>query len=292
MPIGNGSVGSDVGRESRPYARPARRVLRLRILTAVIVAPLVIGAIFLLPLIPFAAVFLVFAGIGAFEWAALAGLRRTGAKSVYAIGYALLCWILLNTPAAWNAVLAVVVAFWLYAACVVVVFPRSAAWLTELTLLPLGYVAVIGAWLALLVLQVAGGPWLILWLLCVVWAADIGAYFAGRSVGRRKLAVEVSPGKTWEGAIGGAVASMLTGVVLGVTLPTLAALAGALQWATAALGVAIVSVFGDLFESALKRARGVKDSGTIFPGHGGMLDRIDSLLAALPCFAVAVAQYS
>ncbi len=157
-------------------------------------------------------------------------------------------------------------------------------------LIPAGYVAFVGAWLALVVLLVAGGPWLILWVLIVVWAADIGAYFAGRQFGRRKLALLVSPGKTWEGALGGTLLSLLLGSVMGVTVPALQTLAPEpWQWAIGSLVIAIVSVFGDLFESALKRARGVKDSGGLFPGHGGMLDRVDSLIAALPCVALAVA---
>ena len=138
--------------------------------------------------------------------------------------------------------------------------------------------------------SVAGGPWLILWVLIVVWAADIGAYFAGRRFGRRKLALQVSPGKTWEGAIGGTLLSRVARLGDG------SAGAGACRrcrrtrgiGSIGSLVIAIVSVFGDLFESALKRARGVKDSGGLFPGHGGMLDRVDSLIAALPCVALAV----
>jgi phosphatidate cytidylyltransferase len=156
-------------------------------------------------------------------------------------------------------------------------------------LIPAGYVAFVGAWLALVALLVAGGPWLILWVLIVVWSADIGAYFAGRQFGKRKLASMVSPGKTWEGAIGGTVLSGVLGSTLGTTVPALQTLTPDLwQWMVGSLVIAIVSVFGDLFESALKRARGVKDSGGLFPGHGGMLDRVDSLIAALPCVALAV----
>ena len=102
-----------------------------------------------------------------------------------------------------------------------------------------------------------------------MWAADSGAYFAGSKFGRRKLAPAISPGKTWEGVIGG----MVTAMVL-AALALLTALTAA------------ISVVGDLFESLMKRHAGLKDSGTIFPGHGGVMDRIDSLLAALPVFVV------
>ena len=268
-------------------------MLRLRVITALIVAPLVLAALFLLPLIPFALVFLALTGIGVFEWANLAAIKSTVAKVGYIALYAVLAWLAFASPSTWPTVFGVVAAFWVFAAIVVMTFPASAQLLPPPVLVPLGVVVLVGAWLGLVALMVAGGPWLIVWLLFVVWGADIGAYFAGRAFGRRKLAVLVSPGKTWEGAVGGAALAVAAGTLLAVTVPALAALeARAWHWAAAALALAAVSVFGDLFESALKRARGVKDSGTIFPGHGGMLDRIDALIAALPCFALAVTQYS
>ncbi len=264
-------------------------MLKLRVITALIAAPSVIAAIFLLPLNAFAAVFLVLAGLGVWEWANLAGIRSIVARVAYVAGYALLAYAVLNSPSLWSAVFKVIAVFWILAAVVVVTFPASGQALVGAVLVPAGYVAFIGAWLALVALQIAGGPWLILWVLIVVWAADIGAYFAGRSFGRRKLALLVSPGKTWEGAVGGTLLSVLLGSLLGATVPTLHALAPDLwQWIAGSFVVSIVSIFGDLFESALKRARGVKDSGGLFPGHGGMLDRVDSLIAALPCVALAV----
>ncbi len=264
-------------------------MLKLRVITALIVAPAVIAAIFLLPLTAFAAVFLVLAGLGVWEWANLAGIRSLVAKVAYVLGYALLAYAVLNAPLMWSAVFKGVAVFWALAAIVVLTFPASGQVLVAPVLVPAGYVAFIGAWLALVALLVAGGPWLILWVLIVVWAADIGAYFAGRRFGRRKLAPLVSPGKTWEGATGGMLVSVLLGSLLGATVPALHALAPELwQWSVGSFVIAVVSIFGDLFESALKRARGVKDSGGLFPGHGGMLDRVDALIAALPCVALAV----
>ena len=267
-------------------------MLKLRVITALIAAPTVIAAIFLLPLIPFAAVFLVLAGLGLLEWANLAGIRAAGSKAAYLVLYGVLGYATLQAHALWPTIFAAVVGFWVFAAIVVVTFPASGQLLIGPVLMPAGYVVFIGAWLALIALLVAGGPWLILWVLIVVWAADIGAYFAGRAFGKRKLALLVSPGKTWEGALGGVLLSVIVGSALGVGVPGLIGLGlGFRQWAAASLAVAIVSVFGDLFESALKRARGVKDSGGLFPGHGGMLDRIDSLIAVLPCVALAVTQH-
>jgi phosphatidate cytidylyltransferase len=264
-------------------------MLKQRVITALIAAPLVICALFLLPLTAFAAVFLVLAGFGVLEWANLAGIRSVVAKVLYVVGYALVGFALLNAASLWSAVFEGVAVFWVLAAIVVLTFPASGQVLVGPVLAPAGYVALVGAWLALIALQVAGGPWLILWVLIVVWAADIGAYFAGRRFGRHKLAVLVSPGKTWEGAIGGTLLSVLLGSWLGAVVPALQAVRpDAWHWVVGSLLVAVVSVFGDLFESALKRARGVKDSGDLFPGHGGMLDRVDSLIAALPCVALAV----
>jgi phosphatidate cytidylyltransferase len=268
-------------------------VLRLRVITALIAAPVILAALFLLPLIPFAVVFLALTAIGVYEWGNLAGLKGAIAKIAYIAVYAALGWLAMESPSTWGAVFALVAVFWFFAAIVVMTFPASAQWLPPPVLVPLGYVVLVGAWLALIALMIAGGPWLIVWLLFVVWGADIGAYFAGRTFGRHKLAVLVSPGKTWEGAVGGAALAVAAGTALATSVPALVALESqAWRWAVAALGLSVVSVFGDLFESALKRARGVKDSGGIFPGHGGMLDRIDALIAALPCFALAVTQYS
>jgi phosphatidate cytidylyltransferase len=155
----------------------------------------------------------------------------------------------------------------------------------------LGWVVLLGAWVALVELQ-ARSPWLVLAAMAIVWIADTAAYFSGRAFGRRKLAPLVSPGKSWEGVYGAWVAVALYALALvpfagsagyrgAVTPATVAA------WVIFAVLLASVSVVGDLFESLLKRHAGVKDSGTILPGHGGILDRTDALLAAMPIAALA-----
>ncbi len=287
-----GSEDSGVARDdNRAACRGAGHMLKLRVMTALIAAPAVIAAIFLLPPRAFAGVFLVAAGFGLFEWASLAGIRARAVQAAYLVGYAALGYAVLQAPNTWQSFFIGVVVFWLLAALVVLTFPASAQMLSTLVLAPTGYIVFVGAWLALVSLLVSGGPWLIVWVFCVVWAADIGAYFAGRRFGRRKLAVLVSPGKTWEGALGGVVLSVIVGSLLGM-VPALQRMGlGYPSWAGLSLMIAIVSIFGDLFESALKRARGVKDSGHLFPGHGGMLDRIDALIAALPCAALAAIQH-
>ena len=145
----------------------------------------------------------------------------------------------------------------------------------------------IAAWVAVVELQ-ARSPWLVLAAMAIVWIADIAAYFAGRAFGRRKLAPSISPGKTWEGVYGALVAVALYALALvpfarraGYARRRLARSRSAPGWCSRCV-LAALSVVGDLFESLLKRQAGVKDSGTLLPGHGGVLDRIDALLAAMP----------
>ena len=141
-----------------------------------------------------------------------------------------------------------------------------------------GFVVILPAALAFAVLT----PLEVLLVLILVWIADIGAYFVGRAWGRRKLAPDISPGKTWEGAIGGTVAALAYAIILGTFIEGLLWV----PYLLAAALVAVLSIVGDLFESAVKRQAAVKDSGTLLPGHGGLLDRIDSATAALPAAAL------
>jgi len=152
-------------------------------------------------------------------------------------------------------------------------------------------IVLIGAFVAVVELQ-ARSPWLVLAAMAIVWIADTAAYFTGRAFGRRKLAPQVSPGKTWEGVYGALVAVALYALAL-AALGSRAGYAGPVDaasiavWLAFAVAVAALSVVGDLFESWLKREAGVKDSGSLLPGHGGVLDRIDALLAAMPPLALA-----
>jgi phosphatidate cytidylyltransferase len=146
--------------------------------------------------------------------------------------------------------------------------------------------AIVPAWCALVLIHAQrpnGHLWLLV-ALAIVWAADTGAYFAGRKLGRHKLSPRISPNKTIEGLAGGALAGVLVGVVGGVVAGTATAKLPAV--ALVALAVVLASAVGDLFESLLKRHAGVKDSGDLIPGHGGLLDRMDSVLAALPVFVL------
>jgi phosphatidate cytidylyltransferase len=158
-----------------------------------------------------------------------------------------------------------------------------------------GIVALSGVWVALVELQ-ARSPWLVLAAMAIVWIADTAAYFAGRAFGRRKLAPLVSPGKTWEGVFG----ALAAVAVYAAAIAPFAHSAGyqgrgdavaLIAWIALALALALMSVLGDLYESWLKRQAGVKDSGTLLPGHGGILDRVDALLAAMPPAALAAHRF-
>ncbi|MBL8398794.1 MAG: phosphatidate cytidylyltransferase, partial [Candidatus Accumulibacter sp.] len=148
----------------------------------------------------------------------------------------------------------------------------------------IGLILLLPAWLALIQIRQAG-PYVLLAVMMIAWLADTGAYFAGRRWGRHKLAPNISPGKTWEGAIGGAVAVVVYGLLLSFRFPELLS-ASTWRLLIALLALTGVSVMGDLLESLLKRQAGLKDSSNILPGHGGLLDRIDSLTSTLPIVAL------
>ena len=255
-----------------------RSKLTKRVATGAILAAAVVAAVTLLPDAARAAFFLLFVLVAAYEWAKLAGVSQPPALLVCAMATGGLLVGLWVTPGAAGAVLAAAALFWLGALAVVLAYPASAGLMRRAAVtLPAAAVALAGAWFALATLP----PAVLLWLLAAVAAADTGAYFTGHRFGRHPLAPRVSPGKTWEGAAGGALAALACGAV------------GAwifheplFRWLMLAAALFVASVVGDLFESVLKRTRGVKDSGAVFPGHGGVLDRVDSVLCAAPVVAV------
>jgi phosphatidate cytidylyltransferase len=263
-------------------------MLRTRIITGCILGALLLLGIFLLPpsgaVLAFGAVF----SIGAWEWAGFGALRSAAARSVYTLIVAavlLASWWWTAAPNHLFILLTVACVWWLVAFFWLALAPaRHQRGIT----LVCGLAVLVPAFVALARMQVssqgfARGPVIVLWLVLLVCAADIGAYFAGRGFGKRKLAPRVSPGKTWEGALGG----LLMVVVIALcgaayfNLPPLGAIAFG-------CGVGIYSVIGDLTESMFKRAAALKDSGALLPGHGGLLDRIDSVTAAAPLYALGL----
>jgi phosphatidate cytidylyltransferase len=272
-------------------------MLSTRILTAALALAVVLAALFLLRPLYFALLVLLVIAAAADEWARLARFAPLSRASFVGV-VVVAALALLFAPAAGFArgwpdaivlgVCGVATAFWLLVATPWVVqrWPMR----TGPALMIAGFIVLLGAFVALAELE-ARSPWLVLAAMAIVWIADTAAYFSGRAFGRRKLAPQVSPGKTWEGVYGALAAVAIYALAL-IPLAAAAGYAGALSVATVALwlaflvAVAALSVVGDLFESWLKREAGVKDSGSLLPGHGGVLDRIDALLAAMPPLAV------
>ncbi|SDN83681.1 phosphatidate cytidylyltransferase [Halomonas shengliensis] len=262
-------------------------MLRQRIITAAWLAPLMLAGLFGLDGGAFALFTAVVVLLGGWEWTNLAGIagrgRRLTLVGVLALAMALL-WASGSALAAWPLWLGL--AGWALNLTWVTHYPaRTAQWAAPARRLAMGLWVLLPAWVGLNVLRELGGLWL-LFVLLLVWSADIGAYFAGRAFGRHKLAPAVSPGKSWEGVAGGLAATLLLALVVALA-QGLGGRDSALLVLTT-LAVTLVSVLGDLLESMLKRHRGIKDSSNLLPGHGGVLDRIDSLTAALPLFALLV----
>ena len=268
-------------------------MLMQRVLTALVLLPLLLAAVWFLPT-PW--LYLVFAGIGlliAWEWSALmklAGAARYGYVVLTAVLLAA-AWLLRDH---WYGFSAASLLWWAYAAILVRGYPANFATRAPrpATMALIGQLLILPTILALAVLHSEhSGPLRLLYVFFLIFAADTGAYFAGRRFGRRKLAPSVSPGKSVEGAIGGlllcAVWALSGGVwvFFGGHFEVSARLAA---FVLLSLLVAVVSILGDLSESLFKRAAGVKDSGNILPGHGGILDRTDSLLAAAPLMALGL----
>ncbi len=268
-PADRGPAAGDGG------ARPSRwRDLLPRVASALILAPLALLCIWLGGLAW--ALLLVAAALGlGCEWAWVCGARLWGAGGLLPAAAVLA--VALAAAGAWIAAFAVLCV----AGAGVLLATRGHA-----VLLAAGVPCIGAASLALLWLRGAGGAGgmgAVLLLILVVWASDIGAYAVGRLVGGAKLAPRISPGKTWSGAVGGLVCAMLAGFAVAASLSGPgAALAGALVGGV----LGMVSQGGDLAESALKRRFGRKDSGRLIPGHGGLLDRLDGVLAAAPVAAV------
>lgn len=263
-------------------------MLMQRVITSVILLPLVIAAIWYMPTWGIALLYGVMLVIGAWEWAGMAGLKRSW-QLLYVLILILMMLALLVWRTAAGLPLTVVILAGMWWFCALV-------WMLIAPILPKGR--------SMLVIKLLLGPMILLpslvalvylheqsqighlWVLAVcvlVWGADIGAYFAGRTFGKHKLAPKVSPGKTWEGFFGGAAAGAVAGwlmghLAFGLTDISLAAFTVLSVW------VVGFSVVGDLTASRFKRHVDVKDSGRLFPGHGGVLDRLDSLFAAAPVF--------
>jgi phosphatidate cytidylyltransferase len=257
-----------------------------RLLTVAILLPVFAAALLLLPRAGWALFLLPGLAIAAAEWIGLAGCSAApryayaGAVVITALAVFFMAG---DSPLEW----------WLFGASAVFWIAVAPAWLfghwsirQPLVLGAIGWIALVPMWLALVGLQET--PWILLLVLSIVWIADTAAYAAGKRWGRHKLAPVVSPGKSWEGVAGAALAVGLYYAVLWFVAPA--------EWdgwrsgfgMLVFMGVFVLSIVGDLFESLMKRQAGVKDSGQLLPGHGGMLDRIDGLTSTVPLAAFAL----
>jgi phosphatidate cytidylyltransferase len=274
-------------------------MLKARILTAVALLMVLLPALFRAPQWLWVAVGLLVVAVAAWEWGRLLKASASHQKG-FAVFFVLLCLVLgLLDPASigmgdsrdnpyatlhggqFNTPLyGVAVIFW----CAVVPLWLYYKWQLRASLLGwlVGVVVLLPAWVALVHLRAVDVP-LLLAVLSVAWVADVAAYFTGRRFGKHKLAPSISPGKTWEGAAGALVGILLFG---GVLATTLVYELDRMQLVLALCLITAISIIGDLFESLLKRQAGIKDSSNILPGHGGVLDRIDSLTSTLPIAAV------
>lgn len=275
-------------------------MLKSRLITAFILIPIVIAALFLLPPLGFAITILAICQLAAWEWGQLAGFAARSQR----VWLALLCGLLLafmlfTLPAYQHSVhlpqvggpLWASLGWWIVVLALVLFYPNSATFWRHSRAIRLifGLLTIVPFFWGMLALRQYhyqedhfAGAWWLLYVMVLVWGADSGAYMFGKLFGKHKLAPKVSPGKTWEGFLGGLAISALICWLFSVFAPLQVSLITLL---ICSIISALASVLGDLTESMFKREAGIKDSGSLIPGHGGILDRIDSLTAAVPVFA-------
>ena len=257
-----------------------------RLITVLILIPVVIVLILFTSKAVFQIITAVFSLFAAWEWAILSGIKQTYNRLVYVISMLAALSVIQFIPhiyLLWFGLL-----WWLLAIYLLWNFVRKqnpkryVFWFSLM-----GFFAIIPCWVGLNSLRNGmHGTWWILWFLFLLWATDTGAYLVGRRWGQRKLAPRLSPGKTREGVLGG-IGMMLIFAIIGLWVLHIPA-SETLLYLVITIVMSLFSIIGDLFESMMKRLHGVKDSGALFPGHGGFLDRMDSMLAAAPVYALFV----
>ncbi len=265
-------------------------MLKQRIITALILIPLVVWGVLYLPSSYFSAIIGLFVILGAREWAKFVFQSALAAESVFVLVFALALFATAALPQMQtvSVLLPLAVVWWFWATVMVFRYRGDHGLNGKLRYAAAGFVVLIPAWYALHMLHASSdkGPAMVLFLMVMIWIADSGAYFSGRAFGKNKLAVHVSPGKTWQGVYGALVASGLFAVAGGYYFDWQGT--ELLLFIALCVVTVMVSIVGDLFESLIKRRVGVKDSGQLLPGHGGVLDRIDSLTAAAPWFVAGL----
>ncbi len=262
-------------------------MLKQRVITASILAPLALAVVFLLPLYWFKLVIAAVVILGAWEWSNFITHRKSIRWAYIALVAVFILILQLNFENLMVPVLLLSTFFWMFALIVVRRYPQVAFIHAHLSKALIGLLVLLPVWISMVGLRASDqGELLIAVLFALVWGADIGAYFSGKRFGTHKLMPAVSPGKTVEGLVGGVAVCLL--IALGVSVVLEFDYSATAALVLLAIVTGLISVLGDLFESLFKRESGVKDSGTILPGHGGILDRIDSLTAAAPIFFLGV----
>jgi phosphatidate cytidylyltransferase len=271
-----------------PDKRPVMSSLAKRIVTGSILAAIVVVATLALSSFWFALLIAVFVLVGAWEWSGMVSWPSPGQRLAYSVATLPVvfatAWLVESDTGIW-LILLVGLVWWLVALAWVVRAQQGSAVdaLNHAALrLLAGWLILAPAWGAVVYLHSTAGPWWVLYLVFLIAAADSGAYFVGRRLGRRRLASNISPGKTLEGVAGG----LLAVAILAISVALLADFSRPLGFVVLSMITALVSVLGDLTESVVKRRAGLKDSGSIVPGHGGILDRVDSITAAAPVFVL------
>lgn len=273
-------------------------MLKQRVVTAVLMAGAFLAGAYYLPVEALAAIFALVIALGAWEWAPLAGLTSGRAKALYTVVVIAAAGGLYRyadygqgmAREQVQPVLGLACLWWSFALLWVKSYPVSKGiWSSRLGRSVMGLLILLPAWFAALyLLRIEARGLVMIVLVLLVATADIGAYFTGKTFGRHALSPQVSPGKTWEGFWGGIVAVSLLAVVLWSVLPPRFDHLSLTAAVLVALATAFASVLGDLTVSMVKRVSGVKDSSSMLPGHGGLLDRLDSLCAAAPTFALSL----
>ena len=268
-----------------------------RILTAIVLIPLVIIALFFAPLSIFSYLIIAVCALATWEWSHFLGMVKKTQKAIFMVLIISLLTLLYLIPndlslkgKLFTYIICLSIVWWFIALLLVISYPQSAKYWSKSILIKLLFAlfTLIPFYISMLELRsinydidrYTGAVWL-LYVFVLVWATDTGAYFAGRAIGKHKLAVKVSPGKTIEGFIGGVSLAILVCILVYLTGYFAISF---INFLISSLLAILVSVLGDLTESMFKREAGIKDSGNLIPGHGGILDRIDSLTAAVPVF--------
>jgi phosphatidate cytidylyltransferase len=273
-------------------------MLKQRVITALIMAGLFLAAISYLPVQGLAVLFGILIGMGAWEWSGLAGWHQSFARAIYVLTVlaalvAIYVYCQLGDRPLREQVqpiLGLACLWWSFALLWVKGYPESAVlWRSVVMRSMMGLLILVPAWMsAVYLLSFPRGGVLMVVLVIVVATADIGAYFVGKRFGKHKMAALVSPAKTWEGFWGGVAACTMLALLLWNLLPDSEGHIGPAAIVLVIILTALASVIGDLTVSMVKRESGVKDSGSLLPGHGGVLDRLDSLCGAAPVFALGL----